>query len=197
MKTGIYGGSFDPIHNGHIALARYVLDHTDLDEIWLMISPLNPLKPQGYKASDTERLEMARMAVASEPGIKASDFEFSLPRPSYTYDTLLRLRDAYPDREFRLIIGGDNWASFPRWRNHQTIISEFGVTVYPRPGEDIPAAPAGVEILSGAPLMGVSATEIRRDFYSGATSHATRDLPAAVAEYIKSHNIYSKMQKKR
>ncbi|MDE5586230.1 MAG: nicotinate-nicotinamide nucleotide adenylyltransferase, partial [Muribaculaceae bacterium] len=110
-KAGVFGGSFDPIHNGHIRLAQYVLDHTDLDEVWLMVSPLNPLKPQGYVASDAERLEMARLAVAGHPGIKVSDFEFSLPIPSYTYNTLSRLRGAHPDIDFRMIIGGDNWAS--------------------------------------------------------------------------------------
>ena len=137
MKVGIFGGSFDPIHNGHISLAQYVLDHTDLDEVWLMVSPLNPLKPQGYVASDRERLEMARLAVAGHPGIKVSDFEFTLPIPSYTYNTLAKLKEAYPDCDFRLIIGGDNWADFDRWRNPQEILDEFGLIVYPRPGEEI------------------------------------------------------------
>ncbi|MDE6291491.1 MAG: nicotinate-nicotinamide nucleotide adenylyltransferase, partial [Muribaculaceae bacterium] len=108
MKVGIFGGSFDPIHMGHISLARYVLDHTELDEVWLMVSPLNPLKPQGYVATDEERLTMARLAVDDIAGIKVSDFEFSLPIPSYTYNTLSKLKEAYPDIDFRLIIGGDN-----------------------------------------------------------------------------------------
>lgn len=197
MKTGIYGGSFDPIHNGHIALARYVLDHTDLDRIWLMVSPLNPLKPQGYVATDSERLEMARLALRDVPGVEASDFEFSLPRPSFTYNTLCRLREAYPDEEFRLIIGGDNWASFPRWRNPEEIISEFGVIVYPRPGDEIPSPPPGVEILKGAPLMDISSTQIRTVLHSSTSlplilhsSFLIDKLPSSVLDYIKTHRLY-------
>lgn len=194
MNIGIYGGSFDPIHNGHIELAKYVLANTDLDEIWLMVSPLNPLKPQGYVASDSERLDMARLAVKDLPGIEASDFEFSLPIPSYTYNTLCRLRETYPDREFRLIIGGDNWTAFPRWRNPDEIISEFGVIVYPRPGESIPDPPAGVQVLDGAPLMDVSSTRIR-EFLSGKAPLSPKmgvqiALPSTVLDYIKSQNIY-------
>ena len=169
MKVGIFGGSFDPIHYGHINLAKYALEHTDLDEVWLMVSPLNPLKPQGYVATDGQRLEMARLAVADTPGIKVSDFEFSLPIPSYTYNTLRKLKEAYPDIDFRLIIGGDNWAHFDRWRNPQEILDEFGVIVYPRPGEDLSLLssvlslkPSScITILKDAPQMPVSSTQLR------------------------------------
>lgn len=204
MKIGIYGGSFDPIHNGHVSLARYVLSHTDLDEVRLMVSPLNPLKPQGYVATDAERLEMARLAVRDIPGVEASDFEFSLPIPSFTYNTLCRLRDAYPEHDFRLIIGGDNWASFPRWRNPDEIISEFGVIVYPRPDEDIPDPPHGVEILRGAPLMDISSTRIRKElnaqaplppeggeFDTEAPDSGSREVHPAVLGYIRDHHIYA------
>ncbi|MDE6631620.1 MAG: nicotinate (nicotinamide) nucleotide adenylyltransferase, partial [Muribaculaceae bacterium] len=133
MNIGIFGGSFDPIHEGHVNLAKYVLDHTDLDEVWLMVSPLNPLKPQGYVATNEQRLEMARLAVEGIPGIRVSDFEFHLPIPSYTYKTLTELKKSYPDHDFRLIIGGDNWADFYRWRNPKEIVSDFGVIIYPRP----------------------------------------------------------------
>ncbi|MDE6637667.1 MAG: nicotinate (nicotinamide) nucleotide adenylyltransferase, partial [Muribaculaceae bacterium] len=129
MRIGIFGGAFDPIHNGHIRLAQYVLDHTDLDEVWLMVSPLNPLKPQGYVATNEQRLEMARRAIEGIPGIRVSDFEFHLPIPSYTYKTLTELKKAYPGNEFHLIIGGDNWASFDRWCNPEEILTEFGVIV--------------------------------------------------------------------
>lgn len=204
MKIGIYGGSFDPIHNGHVNLARYVLHHADLDKVWLMVSPLNPLKPQGYVATDAERLAMARLAVSDIQGVEASDFEFSLPIPSYTYATLCRLRDAYPEHDFRLIIGGDNWASFPRWRNPDEIISEFGVIVYPRPDEDIPAAPAGVEILRGAPLMDISSSRIREELKTevprppeggdsvvGTPLSGDWEVPPAVLDYIRYHHIYA------
>lgn len=163
MKVGIFGGSFDPIHMGHVNLAKYILSHTDLDEVWLMVSPRNPLKEHGSIATDEQRLEMARLAVEDIPGIKVSDFEFSLPIPSYTYFTLTKLREAYPEIDFRLIIGGDNWADFDRWRNPEEILSEFCVIVYPRPGEEIPtkANSSLVEILNGAPQMPISSTQIR------------------------------------
>ena len=161
-EVGVFGGSFDPIHAGHVELARYVLEHSGLDEVWLMVSPRNPLKPQATVASDEERLEMARLATEGMDGIKVSDFEFSLPVPSYSWLTLTRLREAYPDISFRLIIGGDNWADFRRWKNPDLIREQFGVIVYPRPGESLPSPPPGVTILRDAPQMPVSSTEIRR-----------------------------------
>lgn len=205
MKVGIFGGSFDPIHNGHINLAKYALEHTDLDEVWLMVSPLNPLKPQGYVATDGQRLEMARLAVADTPGIKVSDFEFSLPIPSYTYNTLRKLKETYPDIDFRLIIGGDNWAHFDRWRNPQEILDEFGVIVYPRPGEEIKIPDnskliidnSSLIILTDAPQMPVSSTQLRSQLKTDNSSLITDNpslreaLPEAVLAYIEQHNPYS------
>lgn len=196
MKVGIFGGSFDPIHEGHIRLAQYVLDHTDLDEVWLMVSPLNPLKPQGYVATNEQRLEMARLAVADKPGIRVSDFEFSLPIPSYTYNTLTKLKETYPDIDFSLIMGGDNWASFDRWRNSQEIIYEFGLIVYPRPGEEVPAPPDGVTILNAAPQMPVSSTRIRQLLEARTLENGKKKignipyLPASVLDYIYSNHLY-------
>ncbi len=211
MNIGIFGGSFDPIHQGHVNLAKYVLDHTDLDEVWLMVSPLNPLKPQGYVASNEQRLEMARLAVEGIPGIKVSDFEFHLPIPSYTYKTLTELKKNYPDHDFRLIIGGDNWATFDRWRNHEEILKEFGIIVYPRPGEDLNsqlsnpnsqlAAPKlkqvsilNSQFLKNAPQMPISSTQIRNLLNS---SPSTLDpslisLSPSVLEYILTNHIFTK-----
>ncbi|MDE7347984.1 MAG: nicotinate (nicotinamide) nucleotide adenylyltransferase [Muribaculaceae bacterium] len=203
MKAGIFGGSFDPIHNSHINLARYVLKHTDIDEVWLMVSPLNPLKPQGYVATDEQRLKMARIAVAGIPGIKVSDFEFTLPIPSYTYNTLEKLKESYPDIDFRLIIGGDNWADFDKWKNPEEILDEFGVIVYPRPGEvlslqsvNLKHKSENVTLLTCAPEMPVSSTGIRRLLSEAHSSIASQSelrdfLPEEVLNYIKSHNIYS------
>ena len=197
MTVGIFGGSFDPIHSGHIRLAQYVLDHTDLDEVWLMVSPLNPLKPQGYVATDGQRLEMARLAVADIPGIRVSDFEFSLPIPSYTYNTLRRLKETYPDIDFRLIIGGDNWVSFDRWRNPDGILNEFGLIVYPRPGESLTLPPSRpipdpsrLTLLTDAPQMPVSSTQIREMLSRECDTGAL--LPASVVSYIDSNKIYCK-----
>lgn len=186
MKIGIFGGSFDPIHNGHVNLAKYVLDHTDLDEVWLMVSPRNPLKDHGPIATDQQRLEMARLAVEGIPDIRVSDFEFHLPIPSYTYKTLTELKKNYPQNDFRLIIGGDNWADFDRWRNPQEILTEFGLIVYPRPSDSLQSSSPdsrhatrvthhafnsslltldslkkNVVFLQDAPQMPISSTEIR------------------------------------
>ncbi|MDE5849812.1 MAG: nicotinate (nicotinamide) nucleotide adenylyltransferase [Muribaculaceae bacterium] len=204
MKVGIFGGSFDPIHNGHIRLAQYVLKHSDLDEVWLMVSPLNPLKPQGYVASDGQRLEMARLAVDGISGVKVSDFEFSLPIPSYTYNTLRHLKETYPDIDFRLIVGGDNWAHFDRWRNPQEILDEFGVIVYPRPGEEIKTPEnsrlvidnSSLIILKDAPEMPVSSTQLRQ--LVGTHGPCVRMpvlaglIPEKVLDYIQYYNIYTK-----
>ena len=115
QRTGIFGGSFNPIHNGHIALAQQLRKEASLDEVWLMVSPQNPLKQESDLLADHLRFMMAQKAVEDVEGIVASDFEFHLPKPSYTWHTLLALSQHYPDREFVLMIGGDNWAHFTRW----------------------------------------------------------------------------------
>ena len=132
MKVGIYGGSFNPVHFGHVGLAKWVIEHTDLDELWLLVSPNNPLKDAHILAPEQERLEGVREAIKDIPGLKASDFEFSLPRPSYTANTLRELQKAYPDCEFTLVIGEDNLAIFPQWREYEFILENFRIFVYPR-----------------------------------------------------------------
>lgn len=203
MKVGIFGGSFDPIHEGHVSLAKYVLDHTDLDEVWLMVSPRNPLKAHGPIATDQQRLEMARLAVEGIEGIKVSDFEFNLPIPSYTYKTLTELKKCYPEIDFRLIIGGDNWTSFDHWRNPKEILNEFGVIIYPRPGEvfDFPLQKANFKrqnatLLQDAPEMPISSTEIRHILQSRTESGNTKTenipyLNKNVQSYIRSNNLYN------
>ena len=132
-QVGIYGGSFNPIHMGHISLAKTLLQHTRLDEIWFMVSPLNPFKRMADDLlADNQRLELTRLALADEPNLIACDFEFRLPKPSYTYDTLCRLRETYPEKAFTLIMGSDNWAAFDRWKNHQEILLHYPIIIYPR-----------------------------------------------------------------
>ena len=182
-KVGIYGGSFNPVHFGHVGLAKWVIENTDLDELWLMVSPNNPLKPANLLAPEGERLAAVREAVKDIPHVKASDFEFSLPRPSYTANTLRELQKAYPDADFTLIIGEDNIAIFDRWREYEFILANFRIFVYPRrenlsddgqtakrsnsPQDGLTTqwsnsvAVKEIRYLSGAPLFDISSTQIR------------------------------------
>lgn len=166
MKVGIYGGSFNPVHFGHVGLARWVIEHTGLDELWLLVSPNNPLKAADSLAPEQERLTAVKEAVKDIPHVVVSDFEFSLPRPSYTAETLRALRAAYPRHEFTLVIGEDNWALFDRWREHDYILANYRIFVYPRHGDAadapvIPVSPKGVFYLAEAPLFDISSTQIR------------------------------------
>lgn len=182
-SIGIYGGSFNPVHFGHVGLAKWVIENTDLDELWLMVSPNNPLKPANLLAPEGERLAAVSKAIKDIPHVKASDFEFSLPRPSYTANTLRELQKAYPDTEFTLIIGEDNIAIFDRWREYEFILANFRIFVYPRrenlSDEDLTAkrsnspqdglttqwsnsvAVKEIRYLNGAPLFDISSTQIR------------------------------------
>lgn len=167
-KIGIYGGSFNPVHFGHVGLAKWVSEHTDLDELWLLVSPNNPLKPAGILAPEEERLKAVQEAVRDIPHVRASDFEFALPRPSYTANTLRALQKAYPEHEFTLVIGEDNIAIFNQWREYEYILKNFRVFVYPRRGSDtisniqFPISEAkNVVFLAEAPYFDVSSTEIR------------------------------------
>ena len=152
QRTGIFGGSFNPIHNGHIALAQQLRKAAALDEVWLMVSPQNPLKQESDLLADHLRFMMAQKAVEDVEGIVASDFEFHLPKPSYTWLTLQALSQHYPDREFVLMIGGDNWAHFTRWYPWKDILRQYDVVVYPR--DEYPGT-------VDSELYPVSSTEIR------------------------------------
>ena len=167
MKIGIYGGSFNPVHFGHVGLAKWVIEHTDLDELWLLVSPNNPLKPAGLLSPEQERLEAVREAIKDIPGLVVSDFEFSLPRPSYTANTLRELQRTYPQHEFTLIIGEDNIAIFNQWKEYEFILENFRIFVYPRKGTmsnfQSPISNAkNIIFLADAPLFNISSTELRQ-----------------------------------
>lgn len=165
MKIGIYGGSFNPVHFGHVGLAKWVIENTDLDELWLLVSPNNPLKSAKILAPEQQRLEGVRQAIQDIPGLVASDFEFSLPRPSYTANTLRELQRAYPEHEFTLIIGEDNIAIFDQWREYEYILQNFRIFVYPRnlsnPNNPSILSNPNILYLKGAPTFDISSTAIR------------------------------------
>ena len=174
MKIGIYGGSFNPIHFGHIGLAKWVVENTDLDEVWLMVSPNNPLKDKSILANEQERLAAAKeaigdglLAIGDEAGkrIRVSDFEFHLPRPTYTANTLRALAREYPEHKFTLIIGEDNLQIFDKWRESDYLLNQFRIFVYPRhgcPAYTIPPAKE-MHILHNAPYFDISSTELRKN----------------------------------
>lgn len=169
-KIGIYGGSFNPVHFGHTGLAQWIVEHTDIDEVWLMVSPNNPLKKETDLAPEAERLHGVKQAIAGIPRLVASDFEFSLPRPSYTANTLRALLSTYPEHEFTLIMGEDNWAIREQWREWEWILENFRIFVYPRittgqaltTRHEVPTTTtANVVYLNDAPLFDISSTQIR------------------------------------
>lgn len=190
-RIGVYGGTFDPPHFGHLAVAQAALKAGFADEVWLMVSPQNPLKQDKEISSGQLRLRMAQAAVIEigcADKVKVSDFEFSLPRPSYTYNTLCHLRESYPDCSFTLIVGADNIESFPRWRNPEDIAREFGIIVYPRPGYSLPENIKNIKVLNNVELFDVSSTYIRDAAAKG--EDILESIPVAVAEIIKDNSLY-------
>lgn len=170
-KVGIFGGSFNPIHTGHIALAKSLCQQAGLDEVWLMVSPMNPFKKEATDLlTDKLRLEMTEQAIADEPKLKACDYEFHMPKPSYTWHTLQALSQDFPHVSFTLLIGGDNWASFDKWFHHEDILNHYPIVVYPRKGCDIGKVPSGVTIVE-TPLLNISSTEIRQRIKEGKSIH--------------------------
>lgn len=193
MKIGIYGGSYNPIHIGHTSLANSLVQQGLVDDVWLLVSPLNP-----FKQSDTttfapydDRYRMTQLAVEGIPHLHASDFENHLPVPSYMYTTLCALADAYPEHEFCLVIGADNWVRFSEWYEYESILSRFSLLVYRRPGYDLDECEIDSfenVLLVDTPLYDISSTQLR---------HAIRnDLPTdewicpEVVEYIKDKGLY-------
>ena len=191
MRIGIYGGSFNPIHKGHTQLAASIVEQGLVDELWLLVSPLNPLKSGEVSdiAEYEHRLKMAELATEGIQGVKVSDFERHLPLPSYTVKTLAALREAYPKHEFVLVIGADNWERFPRWYRADEIIEKYRILVYRRPGceMDETVLPPSVQVVE-TPLYDVSSTEIRASVKKGRMMR--RWLDSRVARYIKEKGLY-------
>lgn len=191
QTIGLYGGSFNPVHFGHIRLARQIRQLAGLDELWFMVSPQNPFKADQRLLDDDKRLELTHLALRRERGLVASDYEFHLPRPSYTWNTLQALARDFPAHRFTLIIGADNWTSFPRWYHAQDILAHCAVVVYPRRGDDIDPStlPQGVRLLQ-TPLINISSTDIRQRIAEGRPFRHL--VPKAVADAIEEQHLYAR-----
>lgn len=189
LKTGIFSGSFNPLHIGHLALANWLCEYGGLDQVWFLITPHNPLKERTGLMDDTLRLEMARKAIGAYPKFKVSDFEFSLPRPSYTIDTLKALEKAYPQHLFHFIMGADNWNQIDKWKNYTLLLKEYPILIYPRKGFEIniPACYPHIKKVD-APLIEISSTFIREAYKEG------KDVRFFLPEEIRSYFSISSAQ---
>lgn len=188
-RIGLFGGSFNPIHLGHLALAKAICDSEMLDELWFMVSPQNPFKVNMTLLDDNKRLEMVKLAVEGNDKLVACDFEFEMPRPSYTYHTLNALRKVYPDCQFELIIGADNWFKFTHWYKHEEIAAQTPIIIYPRTGFSIDETtlPQSTKLVE-APLFPFSSTDVREAISKG--EDASNLVPEPVWDLIKKEHLY-------
>jgi len=191
MKTGLYFGSFNPIHIGHLAIANFMIEFTDLDQLWFVVSPQNPLKEKRSLLKDYHRLEMVRLAVEDDDRFRASDIEFKLPTPSYTIETLAYLEEKNPGREFQLVMGADGLKTFHKWKHADLIVKKYHRLIYPRPGEgsdtssELPNA-----TLVNAPLMEISSSFIREAIREG--KDVRHLVPAKAYQYMREMHFYEK-----
>ncbi len=164
MKIGLFFGSFNPIHIGHLIIANYMANHTDLDQVWLVVSPHNPHKPKKTLANDYDRLHLVKIAVEGNPKLKASNIEFGLPKPSYTIDTLTYLKEKYPNYNFTLIMGGDNLGTLHKWKNYELILRDYQIFIFKRPHYELGTLKGhpSIHLFEDTPLMEISATFIRK-----------------------------------
>ncbi|MBK1442152.1 nicotinate-nucleotide adenylyltransferase [Parapedobacter sp. ISTM3] len=191
MRTvGLFFGSFNPIHTGHLIIASYMAHYTDLDEVWLVVSPHNPLKKKDSLINMYDRLEMVNLALDQAEGIRSSTIEFSLPQPSYTIDTLAHLQEKYPTTTFVLIMGSDNLTTLRKWKNFEVILRDYHIFVYPRP--NYPAPPEWENhpsiTITDTPLMEFSSTFIRNAVKQGKSIRYF--VPDNVLNFIESKNLY-------
>lgn len=182
-RIGLYFGTFNPIHIGHCVIAQHMREYTDLDEVWFVVTPHNPHKKKTNLLQDHERLHMVRLALGTHYQLRVSDVEFGLPQPSYTSYTLAHLTEKFSDKEFHLIMGADNLASFPRWKNYETILQHHHLYVYPRIESDGGVLRNHPHVhLTEAPIMQIASTHIRQSIRAG--KDVSFMLPHEVAHYI-------------
>lgn len=188
MRIGLYFGSFNPIHNGHLIIANTVLNENMADKVWFVVSPQNPLKESQSLLNEHHRLHLVRLAIEPEPKLMASNIEFSLPKPSYTIDTLTYLNEKYPDYTFRVIMGGDSFQNITRWKNYEQLLKNFSFIIYNRPGFTIDTSLAKNIHVLDAPLLSISSTGIRK--LISENKSARYFTPHSVYEYILASGYY-------
>lgn len=188
MHIGLYFGSFNPIHTGHLIIANHVLGHTTVDKVWFVLSPHNPLKESHTLLNEYDRLHLVELAIGDNPKFRASNVEFSLPKPSYTIDTLTYLKEKFPFEEFSVIMGGDSFQNITRWKNYRQILDMHELIVYRRPGFDTPALPGARVSFLDAPMLDISASFIRTEIRAKRSVRYL--LPDAVWRYISENRQY-------
>ena len=190
MNIGLFGGSFNPIHNGHVRLAKALLQEAGLDEVWFMVSPQNPFKQNQQLLDDNKRFRLVQIALKDEPHLKACNFEFNQPKPSYTWNTLQALQEAYPDDQFTILIGGDNWAAFDKWYRYEDILHHYPIVVYPREGSEITGFEFQVPNIKivKTPLINISSTQIRQRIQAGKSVRGL--VPTGVAMVLEQEHLY-------
>ena len=188
MHIGLYFGSFNPIHTGHLIVANHIIEHTEIDKIWFVVSPHNPLKDAHSLLNEYDRLHLVNLAIEDNPKFRASNVEFHLPKPSYTIDTLTYLSEKFPLEQFTVIMGSDSFQNIHRWKNFERLVSRYAFIIYRRPGFEIKEQ-HGVNItLVNAPLLDISATYIRNQAKERKSLKYL--VPDAVAEYISTNKYY-------
>ena len=190
MKIGLYFGSFNPIHVAHLIIANHFLNETDIEKIWFVISPQNPLKAESNLLNEYHRLHLVRLATEDDNRIKSSDIEFSLPKPSYTINTLIYLEEKFPEHEFVIIMGSDSFQNFHKWKNYEIIIKDFTIYVYTRPGFDVRNDLNAKLNIIDVPLLQLSATQIRKHIKEGKSIRYM--VPDKVMEEIEKGGYYKK-----
>lgn len=189
-NIGLFFGSFNPIHTGHLIIAEYMATRTGLDQVWFVVSPHNPLKQRATLANDYDRLHMVQLAIEDNPKLKASNIEFSLPKPSYTVDTMVYLHEKYPQHRFSLIMGADNLAGIQKWKNFELLLERYTIHIYAREGAAIdPSVHGQADIrIYAVPQIDLSSTYIRQSIASG---HSVRYLvPERIFEYLEGSRLY-------
>jgi nicotinate-nucleotide adenylyltransferase len=189
MKIGLFFGSFNPIHVGHLIIANTMAERGDIDQVWFVVSPQNPFKKRSNLLHEFDRIHMVRLAIADNPKLNSTDVEFNMPKPSYTVDTLAYISEKFPQHQFRVIIGQDNLKSFHKWKNHEILVENYGFLVYPRPGSfetDWDNHP-NVQMIN-APQVDISATFIRKSIQANLSiKYLVAD---EVLDYINSKKLY-------